>query len=464
MKLEQGLKQTLKASLNLQQTINMLQLGSLDIQGLIAQELESNPFLSETELDISNSEKGDVDQEDNEFEYSLRSEIDYEYDYSDSDKSKKYRDSESFDPIANLAAETSLKEFILEQVYTDISDNKERLIAFYLTDMLSDAGYIEEDLCDIAKQLKCSKKIIEKILTQLQKFEPAGVFARNLAECLRIQLLDKKLLNPSYEILLSNLAKIAAKDYFALSKLCKINEQDIRSMISVIKGLNPKPGNTFASNKVIIKIPDVFVKISKDGKITVELNKEIIPHVKVARNYYLETKSRVKNPIERKFLSEKYHCANNFIISLEQRNNAILRVAESLTRLQRSFFEKGILFLNPLTLQEVAKDIGMSESTVSRVTTNKYIACQYGIFELKYLFSGGLKAKTSQDAISNVKVKEIIKKLVELEDKNSAISDENLSRELEKFNIKIARRTVTKYREQLKIPTASQRRRDKIDA
>ncbi|MCC2647154.1 MAG: rpoN, partial [Rickettsiaceae bacterium] len=209
---------------------------------------------------------------------------------------------------------------------------------------------------------------------------------------------------------------------------------------------------------------DVFVHIDEDGNFVVELNKDNAPRIKVSKEYYNEVKPKVKNQVQRKFLSEKYQSASMLLGSLEQRNNAILKVAESLVRFQRDFFEKGVLHLKPLTLHDIARDISMSESTVSRVTTNKYISCPSGIFEMKYFFSGGIQAKSSNDIVSSTKVKEIIKKLVELEDRQKVISDGELAQELSKFNIKIARRTVTKYREQLKIPTAFIRRRVKADA
>ncbi|MDF2965085.1 MAG: polymerase sigma-54 factor [Rickettsiaceae bacterium] len=466
MRIEQGLKQTLKASLNLQQTINMLQLGALDIDQFIRQEIESNPFLVEDTREEELKEEPKSEQED--FEYETLN--DYAWDASSGEDGlsfnniKSYYYPEDSDPVSNLEKETSLKDFILEQVYAEFPDNKERIIAYYLTDMLSESGYIEGNLEEIASQLKCSNKLINKVLIRLQKLEPAGIFARDLAECLKLQLEEKGLLNAQYEIILDNLPSVATKDFSYLARLCKLSESETRSMVSVIKGLNPKPGTSFSSYKVVVKIPDVFIRVDANGKIFVELNKDNAPKIKVSKEYYNEIKPKVKDQEQRKFLSEKYHSAGMLLSSLEQRNNAILKVAESIARLQRSFFEKGVLHVRPLTLQAVARDISMSESTVSRVTTNKYLACSYGVFEMKYFFSGGIQANSSSETVSSTKVKEIIKKLVELEDKEKVISDDELAKELAKFNIKIARRTVTKYREQLRIPTAFVRRREKADA
>jgi RNA polymerase sigma-54 factor len=467
MKLELGLKQTLKVSLNLQQTINMLQLGSLDIQQLIKQEIESNPFLIDEAMDneFSNEavDEGYLDDED-----FLPSAADYDASYKDLSLSlnnvKIRYNSEDLDPISNITKETSLKEYVLQQIYLLFQDNKERIIACYLTDMLSDSGYIEGDLDELRRTLKCSNKLLLQILAKLQSLEPSGIFARDLAECLKLQLQEKKILNPFYEILLDNLPRVAMKDFSSLARLCRLNEVEIRNMVNIIKSLNPKPGGSFSSHKAIIRIADVFVHIDEDGNFVVELNKDNAPRIKVSKEYYNEVKPKVKNQVQRKFLSEKYQSASMLLGSLEQRNNAILKVAESLVRFQRDFFEKGVLHLKPLTLHDIARDISMSESTVSRVTTNKYISCPSGIFEMKYFFSGGIQAKSSNDIVSSTKVKEIIKKLVELEDRQKVISDGELAQELSKFNIKIARRTVTKYREQLKIPTAFIRRRVKADA
>jgi RNA polymerase sigma-54 factor len=468
MKLELGLKQTLKVSLNLQQTINMLQLGSLDIQQIIKQEIESNPFLIDDARDNESSNEsvddGYLDDED-----FLPSAADYDASYKDLNLSlnnvKVRYNSEDLDPISNITKETSLKEHVLQQIYTIIHDHKERIIAYHLIDMLTDSGYIEGDLEELRRELKCSNKLLFKTLSKLQTLEPSGIFARDLAECLKIQLQEQNILNKYYEILLDNLPRIAMKDYLALARLCKRDESEIRNMVNVIKSLNPKPGSSFSSHKAIIKIADVFVHIDNEGNLLVELNKDNSPRIKVAKEYYNEVKPKVKNQEQRKFLSERYQSAGMLLSSLEQRNNAIIKVAESLVRFQRNFFEKGILHLKPLTLHDIAQDISMSESTVSRVTANKYIACPSGIFEMKYFFSGGIQTKSSADTtVSSTKVKEIIKKLVELEDRQKVISDEELAQELSKFNIKIARRTVAKYREQLKIPTAFVRRREKADA
>lgn len=444
-KLEQSLKQTLKASLGIQQTINMLQLSFLEINQLIAQEMESNPFISEASNISENIETNDSFDSN----FSLNN-IKTSYSFNNEDQ------------ILNLAAEISLKDYILNQIYTTIYDHKERTIAYYLTDMLLDSGYIECDFTYIIQQLNCSQTQIESVLFKLQKLEPIGVFARDLAECLMIQLKEKGLYNNLYAILLQNLDKVARKDFFALAKLCNLHEEEVRKMVAVLKTFNPKPGNSFSSIAASARVPDVFVKVTKDGGLSVELNQNNMPKIQMRKDYYNELKSKVFSSSQRNFLKDKYQVAGIFISALEQRNNAILKVAKSIVYLQRSFFERGILYLKPLTLRDIAKDTGLSESTISRVTSNKHIESPFGLFEMKYFFSRSLQSCSSnQDNVSSTKVQEIIRKLIEFEDKNHIISDADIVNELAKFNIKIARRTVAKYRDKLKIPTAYVRKREK---
>ncbi len=466
-RLDFSLKQTLKVSLGIRQTISMLQYNSLDIKQFIEREIECNPFLIDEPVEnASTAEESDNnDFEDNETtSYLDEDNTNFEDESLSFNNVKQFYSFEDEDPMTNLVAEVSLKDHILQQVYIEVDDDSERLIAYYLTDMLLDSGYIEDNINEVSQQLKAPATLITKVLNKLQKFEPAGVFARSLAECLKIQLQDKTIYNAKYEILLQNLDKVAMKDYYCLAKVCKVSEDAIRLMIAEIKTLNPKPGSSFTSNKVIVKIPDIFVRTEKNGELSIEINKDDIPKVKVLKSYYNELKAKVKGPEQKGFLTERYQAAGTLISSIEQRNNAIIRISESIVRYQRNFFEQGVLYLRPLTLQDIARDTGLSESTVSRVTSNKYISTSYGLFELKYFFSRSLPSNTSSDGVSSTRAKEIIKKLIELENKNSIISDEEITKELMKFNIKIARRTVAKYRDQLKIPTACIRKREKLEA
>jgi len=331
------------------------------------------------------------------------------------------------------------------------------MIAQRLAEKLDAAGYFRGDTLDISQQLKCSQQRVDNILKQLQDFEPSGIFARNLSECLKIQLQDKNIYDPSIAILLDNLPLLADGKIKELQKKCSASHEDILSMISDIKALNPKPASDWNHDITSYIIPDVYVRKNKNGNYRIELNHASLPKVLINHNYYSEISRTDKNA--KKFLKEQLSSANFLIKALHQRSTSLLRVSEELVRTQQDFFDYGIEHLKPLNLKDIAYNLELHESTVSRITNNKYMHTPNGIFELKFFFSGAANSYIGQEDISIITIKHKIKQIINNEDKNKILSDDKISEILAQEGIKIARRTVAKYRESLNIPTSAERKR-----
>jgi RNA polymerase sigma-54 factor len=302
---------------------------------------------------------------------------------------------------------------------------------------------------------------VEKVLAELQTFDPPGVCARDLAECLAIQLRERDRLDPAMKTLTANLDLLAKRDFAQLRKLCNVDEEDFTDMVAELRRLNPKPGLVFGGGVVQPIVPDVFVRPAADGSWNVELNSDTLPRVLVNQVYY----SRVsKGPIsekEKEFLTECMQTATWLTRSLDQRARTILKVATEIVRQQDAFLVQGVQHLRPLNLRIVADAIQMHESTVSRVTANKYMATPRGIYELKYFFSSSIASSEGGEAHSSEAVRDRIKRLIDEESADDILSDDTIVTKLKDQGIDIARRTVAKYREALRIPSSVQRRREK---
>ena len=347
-----------------------------------------------------------------------------------------------------------------EQINLEINDPIEKLIAFFLLDSLKSNGYVSFDSDTAAKTLKCSINLVEKVLIKLQTFDPAGIFARDLKECLKVQLRDKKWDNVKLILLIDNLQLVADGDYKKLMKICEIDNDGLKDLIVLLKTLNPKPASGFLVETTLFKIPDVILTIDEGGIAKLELNYECVPKLRFNDEFYLKIKSNVKTASEKDFTKQELASANNVIRGIEQRVKTILKVASCIVEEQIDFFTRGVMYLKPLTLNRIAEMTGFNESTISRSTANKYISAPNGIYELKYFFSSSLgNTKSAGGNVSSTKVKEIIKQLIQSEEPDNILSDDDISLELQKFNIKIARRTVAKYREAAGIPTSAYRKR-----
>lgn len=360
-----------------------------------------------------------------------------------------------------LSSEISLRDHLSEQLSVDITDASERLIGRHLIEMLDDAGYLSGSIEDAAAMLGCAPDAVEVVLEKLQGFDPPGIFARDLAECLAIQLKDRDRLDPAMEAFLQNLDLLAKRDMAGLQKACNVDAEDIADMAGEIRALNPRPASAFEHDTAHAITPDVLMRPHPDGGWMVELNTEMLPRVLLNNAYYARIRADAKTEDDKRYISECYQSASWLVKSLHQRATTILKVAGEIVRQQDAFFMHGVHHLRPLVLRDIADVIEMHESTVSRVTSNKYIATPRGIFELKYFFTTAIASSGGGESHSSESVRHRIKALIDAEDPESVLSDDKLVQLLKAEGMDIARRTVAKYRESLGLSSSVQRRREK---
>jgi RNA polymerase sigma-54 factor len=362
---------------------------------------------------------------------------------------------------AYLPAETTLADWLRQQLVIAVPEPSRRMIGQYLIDLVDEAGYIGADLPSVAEKLGSSVNEVEAVLFILQSFEPTGICARDLAECLALQLKERNRFDPAMQALILRLDLVAKRDFAALKKLCGVGDEDLAEMVAELRRLNPKPGHGFGSTLVQPIVPDVFVRPASDGGWIVELNSDTLPKVLVNQSYYAEVSAGARRDTEKAYLAECLQNATWLVRALDQRARTILKVANEIVRQQDGFFARGVEHLRPLNLKTVAEAIGMHESTVSRVTANKYMATSRGIFELKYFFTSAIAAAHGGEAHSAEAVRHRIKQLIDAESAADVLSDDTIVDKLRVAGIDIARRTVAKYREALRIPSSVQRRREK---
>jgi RNA polymerase sigma-54 factor len=362
-----------------------------------------------------------------------------------------------------LPDKISLRDHLAAQLSMDILDPVERMIGVHLIDMLNEAGYIAGDLNTVADILGCDGERVEKTLVRLQAFDPSGIFARDLKECLRIQLAERDRLDPAMESFLDNLDLLAKHDLGALSKVCGVDAEDIVDMAAEIRELNPKPALAFDHTVVQPVTPDVFIRAKPGGGWIVELNSATLPRVLVNNIYHVRISRTASSKEDRKYISDCLQTANWLVKSLHQRATTILKVSTEIVRQQNGFFKHGIQALKPMVLRDIADVIEMHESTVSRVTSNKYMATPRGIFELKYFFPPAIASSAGGEAHSAESVRHRIKELIAAEDAKKILSDDKIVALLRNEGVDIARRTVAKYRETLGIRSSFQRRREKAE-
>jgi RNA polymerase sigma-54 factor len=313
----------------------------------------------------------------------------------------------------------------------------------------------------VADKLGTRVDRVEAVLAVLQTFDPPGVFARNLTECLAIQLKERDRYDPAMQRLVENLPLLARRDLAALRRLCGVVDEDLVDMIAEIRNLNPKPGLAFGSAPVQPIVPDVFVRAAPDGTWQVELNSDTLPKVLINQRYYAEVSKTTRTDKDKSYLAECFQTATWLVRALDQRARTILKVSSEIVRQQDGFFARGVEHLRPLNLKTVADAIGMHESTVSRVTANKYMATNRGIFELKYFFTSAIAAADGGESHSAEAVRHRIRQLIDAETARDVLSDDTIVEKLRDAGIDIARRTVAKYREAMRIPSSVQRRREK---
>jgi RNA polymerase sigma-54 factor len=362
---------------------------------------------------------------------------------------------------AYVAARATLRDFLGEQLSLAVVDPADRLIGQALIDSIDEAGYLGDGVAEIADRLGVDSARVERMLRVVQTFEPSGVGARDLAECLAIQLREQDRFDPAMQKLVANLPLLARRDFVALRRICGVDEEDMAEMVGEIRRLEPKPGRAFGGDAIQPLTPDVTVRAASDGSWRVELNSEALPRVLVNNTYAAQVMGGRVSDEDKSFLSTCLQSANWLTKSLEQRARTILKVASEIVRQQDAFLTHGVAHLRPLNLKAIAEAIGMHESTVSRVTSNKYMATPRGLFEMKYFFTAAIAAHDGGDTHSAEAVRHHIKQMIDEETFDSVLSDDAIVGRLKAINIDIARRTVAKYRESLRIPSSVERRREK---
>jgi RNA polymerase sigma-54 factor len=473
-----SLKQTQKLVMTqaLQQAIKLLPMARLELVQAIRQELTENPMLEEVAL----AEDGETPAEEEDTPSPDESadtvadgkelyEINWQ-EYFPEDwewkglPSEEYEERFSYENTARTP--TTLSEHLLAQLMMATTDEVERRIGAFLIGNIDDEGYLRCELDEAVTASEADHATVGRVLSIIQTFDPSGIGARDLRECLLIQVrflgLEGSLLETLISEYLPKLQERGAQYLMSvtreLTKALNLPNEEVTMALHILKTLDPSPGQLFTSEPAEDIVPDVVVmKVGDDYQIV--LNDEGIPRLRISATYRrMLREGKLDEPEAKHYLDEKLRSAVWMIRSIEQRRQTLYKVANSLVKFQREFLDHGLAHLKPLVLKDVAEDIGMHESTVSRVTTNKYMYTEQGIFELKYFFHSGIELYGG-DTMSSLTVKDRIKKLVAAEDPGKPLTDQQLVEVLAAENVKIARRTVTKYRRELKLPPANRRKR-----
>ncbi|QGZ93483.1 RNA polymerase sigma-54 factor 2 [Terricaulis silvestris] len=482
-RLEMRQGQALVMTPQLQQAIKLLQLSNVELQEFVEGELERNPLLEReegsAEAQKPASDSGDAQQLD--FDTGVApaeaaldvSVADMAPDLSANELSEagaapmtdwsKAGSGKGFDDLPGieetLANDLTLAEHLDAQLTQAGLSPVERLIGGVLIDAVDDWGYVRADMRELARQMACGEADVLRVLGVMQGFEPVGVMARDIAECLTLQLKDRGRFDPAMEKLLGNLELLGKGHFERLQHICEVDRDDLMEMVAEIRALTPKPGAGFGGGAVQSVAPDVYIKQAPDGTWLVELNTDTMPRVLMNQRYYATVSKTAKREEDKQFLTECAANASWLVKSLDQRARTILKVAREIVRQQDGFFDKGVAHLRPLNLKTVAAAIEMHESTVSRVTSNKYLSCARGVFELKYFFTASINSSDGGESHSAEAVRFEIKGLIDREAESEILSDDRIVEILREKGIDIARRTVAKYRESLRIPSSVERKR-----
>ena len=494
-RLEMRQGQSLVMTPQLLQAIKLLQLSHLDLVSYVEAELERNPLLEAADRDgeggadlalaelghgaAETLRAGDIDLSRGEIDADQGPALDNVFDDAPAtvlpdagtdaftlstpawQKSGGSFEGDDTDFAARLVDEPTLHEHLLRQLDLATASGIDRLIGRHIIDAVDEAGYLSESCELLADHLGVGIAEVERVLATVQRFSPTGIAARTLAECLANQLRERNRFDPAMEALVGRLDLVARRDMTALRRVCGVDDDDLADMLAEIRQLDPKPGHAFGGGPVQTLVPDVFVRAAPDGSWLVDLNPDTLPKVLVNQAYHAKVSRQAKGEAEKSFISECLQNANWLTRSLEQRQKTILKVASEIVRQQDGFFAHGVAFLRPLNLKTVADAIGMHESTVSRVTSNKAIGTARGTLEMKYFFTASIPSASGAEAHSSEAVRHRIRQLVDGEGAEDILSDDALVQRLKREGIDIARRTVAKYRESLRIPSSVDRRREK---
>lgn len=455
--------QNLVMTPQMQQAVKLLQLSNLELQEYLEDEVAQNPLL----------EKIDPEPSDDQIEQEQKIDTHKDHDVNDFDSGSLMAnvgagghlamDDPDFSFENRLEQTKNLRDHLMEQLTLMTDDKLDRTLGSLLIDRLDENGYLRDDISDLTAQFGVSLERLNTLLQKMRGFDPAGIFASDLPDCLRLQLQDQGKLDPLMDLFLQHIPLLAQHNYDELAKICDVSPLVIRELADELKLLNPKPARLYDHHVTQTAVPDVLMKkLPKDqgGGYRVEMNSDTLPRVLINQEYYTEVLNATKDKEGKDYISTQLNNANWVVKALDQRAQTILKVAADIVETQDAFFLYGIEFLKPMTLKEVADRIAMHESTVSRVTTGKFIGTPRGLYELKFFFTSSIEnddgSSTSSEAVKNR-----IKTLIDAESPKDILSDDDIAELLQKENIDIARRTVAKYREALNIPSSVQRRRIK---
>ena len=482
-RLEIRQSQSLVMTPQLQQATKLLALSNLELETHIAEALEANPLLEVGEvsreageelvlpgereqaplMDSAGGEEAPLDVE--------ASALDPEASPGDADWGRA-ADAGGFDgelpDLENRTGEgPTLAEHLLDQIGAEARDAREAAVAARLVGELDEAGYFIGDIAALAAELDVPRAEVERALALIQTLDPTGVGARTLAECLALQAREADRYDPCMARLIDNLDVLAKGEIGRLKRLCDVDDEDFADMLAELRAYDPKPGLKFGGGGEAAVVPDVLITQAKGGGWAIALNEDSLPRLVVNRAYYLELKDGCTDKKSQAWLNEHLGEANWLIRALDQRARTILKVAAEIVKRQAGFFREGVTAMKPLILRDVAEAIEMHESTVSRVTSNKYLACPRGTFEMKYFFSSGVGRVAAEgggqdgEGASSEAVKARIRALVDAEEAKAILSDEALVTLLKAEGFDLARRTVAKYREAIGIGSSAERRRAK---
>ena len=492
-KLQLRQTQSLVMTPQLLQSIRLLQLPHAELERFVESEIERNPFLERADEgeageapDVEARASGETGEADwftpsldasKEISEKLDSSLENLFpddpgrmDGIGGDLAQQWRSGpaqtgggggEGYNLEEFVAARPTLGDHIGEQIAMTFRDPTSRLIAAELADTVDESGFMRGDMGEIADRLGVEEQAVAGVLSVCQGFDPPGLFARDLAECLALQLAARDRLDPAMAAMVANLELLARRDFAQLRQLCGVDQEDLVDMLAEIRALDPRPGLLFSVGTADPVVPDIIVTAAPDGGWAVDLNPATLPKVLVDQTYHARIASQARDPSDREFLAECLQSANWLTRSLDQRARSIIKVAAEIVRRQDAFLCHGARHLKPLNLRMVAEAVGMHESTVSRVVANKYMMTPRGVFELRYFFSGAIAAAAGGEAHSSEAVRIRIRDMIKDETPDNVLSDDTIVDLLKENGVEIARRTVAKYREAMHIPSSVQRRREK---
>lgn len=487
-RLELRTSQTLQLTPQLVQSIKLLQLNNLELAAFVEDELEKNPFLEQEVIqeEIPQADEAASDAEPSDWlhddltpsQSALETELDMNLgnvfdddnhrtsDFSEIGLSPKLptdlslsTDDDEFEFDRWLSEEITLADHLIAQLGVLKIDAITYNLCEHIIGLLDERGYLRENLSDLAAQFGLDEAQIEKALNHVQSLEPTGVGARNLAECLTLQLIEKNRFDPCMAALLQNLNLLIDRNHPKLRKICNVDEDDFSQMLLEIKELNPSPGLAFYSSQMQIRVPDIILKQAEDGGWIVEMNEEVLPKLLLNQQYAVHLQKNSMKAEEKSFFTDAYQSASWLIRSMEARTKTILKVATEIVRQQDEFFHYGMVKLKPLTMKQIADLVELHESTISRVVAHKTILSPRGIFDMKFFFTQSVGGENQDQSQSAESIRWRVKNLVDSEDPKSILSDDAIVELLKQQGVEVARRTVAKYRDMLSIPPSSERRR-----